>query len=92
VSYRKLKIKISRTTVIFVVLNGCDTWFLTLGEEHRLKVFENSKLIRIFGPKRVELTGNWRILYNKELHNLYSLPHILLLHLKWLYSPMRILE
>jgi hypothetical protein len=45
-----------------------------LREEHRLRVFENRMLRRIFGPKRDEVTGDWRKLHNEELHNLYSSP------------------
>jgi hypothetical protein len=45
-------------------------------EEHKLRVFENRVLRRIFGPKRVEVTGEWRKLHNKELRDLYSLPSI----------------
>jgi hypothetical protein len=55
-----------------VVLCGCKTWFLTLKEEHRLRVSENRVLRRIFGPKRDEVTGGWRKLHNEELHGLYS--------------------
>jgi hypothetical protein len=54
------------------VLYGCETWSLTLREDHRLRVFENSVLRRIFGPKRDEVTGGWRKLHRKKLHNLYS--------------------
>jgi hypothetical protein len=62
-------------TVIFpVVLYGCETWSLTLREEHRLRVFEN-RASRIFGPKREE-DGSWRKLQNDELHSLYSSPNI----------------
>jgi hypothetical protein len=50
--------------------------FLTLREEHRLRVFENRVLRRIFGPKRDEVTGGWRKLHNEELHGLYSSPSI----------------
>jgi hypothetical protein len=55
-------------------LYGCETWSLTLREEHRLKVFENRVLRRIFGPKRDEVTGECRKLHNREFHNLYSSP------------------
>jgi hypothetical protein len=50
---------------------GCETWSLTLREEHRLGVFENRVLRMIFGPKRDEVTGEWRKLHNEELHHLY---------------------
>jgi hypothetical protein len=59
-----------------VVLYGCETWSLTVREEHKLRVFENRVLRRIFGPKMVGVTGEWRKLYNEELHNLYSSPSI----------------
>jgi hypothetical protein len=51
---------------------GVKPWSLTLREEHRLRVFENRVLRRIFGPKRDEVTGGWRKLHSEELHNLYS--------------------
>jgi hypothetical protein len=54
VSYKKLKIKIHKTIILPVVMYGCETWSLTLGEEHRLRVVENRVLRRIFGPKREE--------------------------------------
>jgi len=57
------------------VLYGCETWSVTLREEHRLRVFENRVLRRIFGPKR-EKDGSWRKLHNDELHDLYSSPNI----------------
>jgi hypothetical protein len=60
-----------------VVLYGCETWSLTLREEHRLKVIENRVLRIIFGRKRDEVTGSWRKLHNEELHNLYSSPSII---------------
>jgi hypothetical protein len=56
---------------------GFETWSLTLREEHRLRVFENRVLRRIFGPKRDDVTGDWRKLHNEELHNLYSSPNII---------------
>jgi hypothetical protein len=60
-----------------MVLYGHETWSLTLREEHKLMVFENRVLRRIFGPKRDRVTGGWRKLYNEELHNLYSSPSII---------------
>jgi hypothetical protein len=54
------------------VLYGCETWSLTLREEHRLRVFENRVVRRIFGSKRDEVTGGWRKLHNEELRNLCS--------------------
>jgi hypothetical protein len=52
------------------VLYGCETSSFALREEHRLRVFENVVLRRIFGPKRVEVTGEWRRLHDGELHDL----------------------
>jgi hypothetical protein len=72
---KKVKIKIFKTVILPVVLYGCETWALTLREEHRLKVFENRVLRRIFGPKREE-DGSWRKLHYDELHSLYSSPNI----------------
>jgi hypothetical protein len=61
-----------KTIILPVVLYGCETWSLTLREERRLRVFENRVLRRIFGPRRDEVTGEWRKLHIGELHNLYS--------------------
>jgi hypothetical protein len=63
--------------ILPVVQYGCKTWSLTLREEHRLRVFENRVLKRIFGQKRDEVTGEGRKLHKKELHDLYSSPSII---------------
>jgi hypothetical protein len=60
-----------------VVLYGCGTLSLTLRKEHGLRVFENRVLRRIFGPKRDEVTGEWRKLHNEKLRDLYSSPSII---------------
>jgi hypothetical protein len=72
---KKCKDYLYKTVILPVVLYGCETWSLILEEEHRLRVFENTVLRRIFGPKR-EVDGSWRKLHNDELHSLYSSPNI----------------
>jgi hypothetical protein len=59
------------------ILYGYETWYPILREEHRLRVFKNRVLRRIFGPKLDEVTGGWRKLHNKEIHNLYYSPSII---------------
>jgi len=73
---KNLKIKIYRTIISPLVLYGCETRSLTLREECRLRVFENRVLRIIFGPKRDEVTGEWRKLHNDELNDLYCSPNI----------------
>jgi hypothetical protein len=65
------------TIILLVVLYGCETWSLILREEHRLKIFENRVLRRIFGLKRDEVTGGLRKEHNEELYNLYCSPNII---------------
>ena len=74
---KKLKVNTYKTIILPVVLYGCETLSLMLREEHRLRVFENKVLRKIFGAKRYEITGEWRKLHNAELHALYSLPNII---------------
>ena len=62
---KNLKIKIYRTVISPVVLYGCETWSFSLREERKLRVFENRVLRRIFGPRRDEVTGQWRRLHNE---------------------------
>jgi hypothetical protein len=74
---KNLKIRIYKMIILPVVLYGCETWSLTLREEHRLRMFEKRVLRRIFGLNRDEVMGGWRKLHNKELHYLYSLPSVI---------------
>ncbi|KAJ4449261.1 hypothetical protein ANN_00658 [Periplaneta americana] len=74
---KNLKVRIYKAVILPVVLYGCETWTLTLREEHRLRVFENKVLRKIFGAKRDEVTGEWRQLHNTELHALYSSPDLI---------------
>jgi hypothetical protein len=68
-----IQIRIYKSIILPVVLYGCEIWPLTLMEEHRLRVFEK-RMLRIFGPKRDEVTGGWKKVHNEELHNLYFSP------------------
>jgi hypothetical protein len=72
---KNIKIRIYRTIILSVVLSGCETWSLTLREERRVRVFENRVLRRILGPKRDEVTGEWRKLHNEELNDVYFSPN-----------------
>jgi hypothetical protein len=72
---KNVNIRLYKSTILPVVLYGCETWPLTLREEQILKVFKNRALTRIFGPKRDEVIGGWRKLHNEELHNLCSTPN-----------------
>jgi hypothetical protein len=73
---KNLKIKIYRTIILLLVLYGCETWSLTLKAERRLRVFKNRGLRRIFGPKRDEVTGEWKKIHNEGLNDLYFSPSI----------------
>jgi hypothetical protein len=72
---RSVKVKIYKTIILAILLYGCETW--SFKEEHRLRVFENRVLRRIFGPKKDEVTGEWMKLHSEKLHNLYSSPNII---------------
>jgi hypothetical protein len=74
---KNVKVRIYKTIILPVVLHECETWSLILREKQKLWVFENRVLRRIFEPKRDVVKGGWRKLYNKELHDLYSLPNII---------------
>ena len=74
---KKLKVKTYKTIILPVVFYGSETWSLTLKEEHRLRLFENKVLRKMFGAKKDEITGEWRKLHNAELHALYSPPNII---------------
>jgi hypothetical protein len=68
---RNVNITIQKIIILPVVLCGCETWYLTLREEHRQRVFENRVLRGIFG-----VTGEWKKLHSGELYDLYSSPDI----------------
>jgi hypothetical protein len=74
-----MKIKVYRTVVWAVVVYGCQTWTVTLREQHRLRVFENRVLREISVPKKKEMTGGWRRLYvyNEDLYDLYFSPIVI---------------
>ena len=71
-----LKIKLYRIIISHAVLYGCETWSSTLREKHRLWVFENRVLKKIPGPKRNQVTEEWKRLCNEEPYGLYSIPPI----------------
>jgi hypothetical protein len=93
---KNIKVKIYRTTVFLVVVYGCETWSLTLREERKVRVFENRVLRRIFGPKRSEVTVEWRRLHNDELDNLCYSPNIIRVvksrRMKWVGHVARVGE
>jgi hypothetical protein len=64
---KNVTIRIYKTIILPVVLYGCETRSLTLREKHRLRVFENKMLRRIFGSNKDEVTGEWRKPHNEEL-------------------------
>jgi hypothetical protein len=72
------------TIILPTVLYGCETWSLTLREDHRLRVSENRFLRRIFEPKRGGVSGGWRKLHIEQLHHSYSLPSIITMIKSWM--------
>jgi len=72
-----MKIKIHGTIILPVVFYGCETWSLILREEHKLGVFENRVLKKIFGPKKEESAGQWKKLHNEKLYDLYFSPNVI---------------
>jgi hypothetical protein len=84
---KRIKIRIYKTVILPVVLYGCETLSLTLREKHRLRVFENRELRKIFGRRRYEVAGGWRKLHNKELYELYPSSSIIriikLMRMRW---------
>jgi len=75
---KNITIKIYRTVILAVVLYGCEAWSLILRDGYRPRVFEKRVLRRIYGPRRDEMTGEWRRLHKKELYaSIYSSPNII---------------
>jgi len=74
---KSTKIKIFKTIILPVILYVYETWSLTVREEHRLRVFKNRVLWKIFGPKREEVAGGWRRLHSEDLHNLYASQNVI---------------
>jgi hypothetical protein len=87
---KNIKINIYRTVNLPALLYGCETWSLTLREEHKLRVFKNRVLRRIFEPKRDEGTGQWRRLHNEELYDLYPSRMIKSRRMSWAENVARV--
>jgi hypothetical protein len=71
------RLQFSNAVMLRVALCTCETWSVSLREEKKLRLFKNNVLRRIFGPKRGEVTGDWRKLRNKNLRNLHSPPDVI---------------
>jgi hypothetical protein len=72
-----LKIKLYKTIILHVVFYECETWSLTPREEHRMNVFENRMLRRMFGHKGEEVVGGWIRLHNEEFHDFFTSPNVI---------------
>jgi hypothetical protein len=81
--FKDLQIKIYKTIILPRVFYRYETWFLTLREERRLRVFENRVLRRIFGPRREEVAGGCRRLHNEKVYNLYALSYVIRMIKSW---------
>ena len=81
---KNIKTKLFRTVILPVVLYGCETWSPTVSEEHRLRVFGNRVLRKMFGPMRDEVMGEWGRQHNETLYDLYA-PNIWVIEsrMKW---------
>jgi hypothetical protein len=80
---KNVKIKIYKTLILPFVLYGCEIHSLTLREEHRLRVFKNRVLRRLYVPEMGEVAGGWRKLYNEELHSFYASPYVIRVTKSW---------
>jgi hypothetical protein len=91
---KNIKIRIFTIIILPVVLYGCETGYLTVRVEHKMRVIESIILRRIFGPKGDKVTGGWTKLHNEDLHNLYSSPNIIRIiktrRMKWAGHMVRI--
>ena len=74
---KTLDIKKNRTNILNFALYGYEACCLILRDEHRLRVFTNRVLRKIFGPNRDEVKEEWRILHIEELYDAFSLPNII---------------
>jgi hypothetical protein len=93
---KNVKNRIYKTIILPVVIYGCETWSLIVREEHKVRVFENRVLRRIFEPKKDGVTGRWRKLHNEGLHNLCSSPSIIRIiksrRMRWAGLAVRMVE
>jgi hypothetical protein len=79
----KIKTKMYKSVILPVVLYGCETWSFYLREGHKLRVFENRMLRKVFGPKREEVAGSWRRLHNEGCGFVICMLHIKSRRIRW---------